>query len=195
MEAPEAMDRRDARGEPPSGRSLTVGALFLAFAEISLSSFGGAIAWARRILVERRGWLTDRQFAQLLGLCQAVPGPNLVNLAIFLGTRHRGAPGAVAACMGFLLPPLVALLPLGILYAQGAHVGAVRDGLRGVAIAAAGLLLASGIKMALQYRREPWALAMGALAFLAVGVLHWPLLAVMLVLAPCSIALAWRQAA
>ena len=195
MERAEATDRRDARDQPPSVPSVTLAALFLVFAEISLSSFGGAIAWAQRILVERRRWLTAREFAELLGLCQAVPGPSIVNLAIYLGTRHHGLPGAIAGSLGFLLPPLVVLLPLGLVYAHGAQLEVVRTALHGVAPAASGLLLATGIKMALPYRREPRALLFGALAFLSAGWLHWPLLPVLLVLAPCSIALAWRRAA
>ena len=193
METANAADARDAPAPAPSAPRPTIAALFLVFAEISLTSFGGAVAWARRILVERRGWLTERQFAELLGLSQAIPGPNIVNLAIYLGTRQRGAAGALAACLGFLLPPLVVLVPLGLLYHYGGQLDLVRSALRGVAVAAAGLLLASGLKMALPFRREPWALLMGGLAFLAVGWLHWPLLAVLLALAPCSIALAWRR--
>jgi chromate transporter len=93
-----------------------------------------------------------------------------------------------------LFAPLVVLLPLAMLYQHGALLDVVRQALHGVAAAAAGLLLASGIKMALPYRREPWALLMGLLALAGVGWLHWPLLAVLLVLAPCSITLAARRA-
>jgi chromate transporter len=183
----------DADDLPLNAPGVTVLALFLVFAEISLSSFGGAIVWARIVLVERRGWLGERQFAELLGLCQSVPGPSLVNLAIYLGTRHHGVVGAIAAASGFLLPPLVVLLPLGILYQQGAQLEVVRLALHGVAAAAAGMLLATGLKMAQSYRREPIALVMAALALVGVGVLRWPLLAVLVLLAPVSIYLAWRR--
>ena len=195
MESAQSTGRAEALDDLPGGRDVTVVALFLVFTEISMSSFGGAIAWARRILVDRRGWLTEREFAELFGLCQTVPGPSIVNLAIYLGTRHHGVIGATAAASGFLLPPLVVLLPLGILYGQAAHFEAVRAGLHGVAAAAAGMLLATGLKMAQPYRRQPEALAIAGLAFLAVGWLHWPLLLVLAVLAPCSIALARRRLA
>jgi chromate transporter len=193
MESVRVSDLHDAQDLPLNAPGVTVLALFLVFAEISLSSFGGAIAWARIVLVERRGWLSERQFAELLGLCQSVPGPSLVNLAIYLGTRQHGVVGAVAAASGFLLPPLVVLLPLGILYQQGAQVEVVRLALHGVAAAAAGMLLATGLKMAQAYWREPTALLMAGLAVLGVGVLRWPLLAVLLLLAPFSIYLAWRR--
>jgi chromate transporter len=193
MQRVPAMDPGDAGDLPLNAPGVTVLALFLVFAEISLSSFGGAIVWARIVLVERRGWLGERQFAELLGLCQSVPGPSLVNLAIYLGTRHHGVVGAIAAASGFLLPPLVVLLPLGILYQQGAQLEVVRLALHGVAAAAAGMLLATGLKMAQSYRREPIALVMAALALVGVGVLRWPLLAVLVLLAPVSIYLAWRR--
>jgi chromate transporter len=188
-----AADPHDAHDLPLNAPDVTVLALFLVWAEISLSSFGGAIAWARIVLVERRGWLGERQFAELLGLCQSVPGPSLVNMAIYLGTRHHGVLGAVAAASGFLLPPLLILLPLALLYEQGAQLEVVRLGLDGVAAAAAGMLLATGLKMADVYRREPTALLIAGLALIGVGVLRWPLLAVLALLAPVSVYLAWRR--
>ncbi|HLH23509.1 MAG TPA: chromate transporter [Chloroflexota bacterium] len=193
MEIARPADSHDAQDLPIKAPGVTVLSLFLVFAEISLSSFGGAIAWARIVLVERRGWLSERQFAELLGLCQSVPGPSLVNLAIYLGTRHHGALGAIAAAGGFLLPPLVVLLPLGILYQQGAQLEIVRLALHGVAAAAAGMLLATGLRMAQAYRHEPLALLVALLALLGVGLLRWPLLAVLALLAPASIYLAWRR--
>ena len=193
MESVRATEPHDASDLPLNAPDVTVLALFLVFAEISLSSFGGAIAWARIVLVERRGWLGERQFAELLGLCHSVPGPSLVNLAIYLGTRHHGVVGAVAAASGFLVPPLAVLLPLGILYQHGAELEVVRLALHGVAAAAAGMLLATGLKMAQAYRREPVALLMAALALVGVGALRWPLLAVLILLAPISIYLTWRR--
>ena len=189
-----ATDSARSAPRPVQPGDVTLGALFLAFVEIALSSFGGALAWARRVLVERRGWLGAREFGEMLGLCQALPGPNVVNLSIFLGTRYHGLAGAAVAFAGFILVPLlVVLLPLALLYTYGGHLELVRSALHGVASAAAGLLLATGLKMVWPYRREPWALGIGALAFGGVGLLHWPLLAVVAVLAPLSIGLAWRR--
>jgi len=193
MESVRTTGPADPLDQPLNVANVSVLDLFLVWSEISLSSFGGAIAWARIILVERRGWLGERQFAELLGLCQSVPGPSLVNMAIYLGTRQHGLLGAVAGASGFLFAPLVVLLPLAALYQHGAQLDVVRQALHGVAAAAAGLLFASGLKMAQTYRREPAALAIAGLALLGVGALHWPLFAVLVLLAPVSIALAWRR--
>ena len=66
-------------------------ALFLTFSRISLSAFGGAIFWARRELVQRQRWLTEREFVDLLTLGQLLPGPNVLNLTVMVGYRFAGA--------------------------------------------------------------------------------------------------------
>ena len=165
--------------------------LFLAFFEITTSGFGGALPWARRTLVERRGWLTDREFAEQLGFCQILPGGNIINLAITIGARMCGPLGALAAFSGLMLPPFFLFVGMGILYGYGARVEAIQTALRGVASVAVGMLMVTGLRLVLSYRREPWALVLAAVGFTAVGLLRLPLIAVLLVLAPCSVAVAW----
>ena len=172
---------------------VSLGMLFRTFAEITLSSFGGALAWAYRILVEKRRWLSEREFAELWSIAQALPGPNIVNAAIFIGMRFQGWRGAVVAFIALVLVPLLVVLPLGALYGYVGQLDVVRALLRGVAVVAAGLLTTMGVKMALPYRHDPWGLTVAMLALVGVGVLHWPLLVVLGVLAPCSIAVYWRR--
>ena len=126
-------------------------------------------------------------------MCQVLPGGNGINLSVAVGARFQGPLGALAAWTGLLLAPFLILSALWLLYAQGTQFEVVRTALRGVASVAVGMLLGTGIKLALQYRREPWALAMGTLALVGVGVLRLPLVPVLVVLAPVSIALAWRR--
>jgi chromate transporter len=164
----------------------------LVFVELALSSSGGALAPAHRILVDKRGWLTAREFTEILALSQVLPGPNIVNVAIYVGTRYRGAPGAVAAFAGLLLAPLVVIVPLMVLYAQSGDNELLRGTFRGVAAAAAGLMVATSLKVALPYRHSLRAVLLAALAFAGVSLLHWPLIVVVLVLAPCGILAAWR---
>src|SRR5690606_32371899 len=59
--------------------------LFFGFAKMGLSGFGGVLAFARQIMVEERRWLDDREFAEMLALGQVLPGPNVVNLSMFVG--------------------------------------------------------------------------------------------------------------
>src|SRR3974377_546942 len=88
--------------------------LFTAFAAISLSGFGGVLAWARRIMVERRGWFTAEQFNEAFALCAFLPGGNMVNFAVIFG---RGPFGALAAVAGLLGPPVGLIIAVGRLFA------------------------------------------------------------------------------
>src|SRR5215472_12303311 len=126
----------------------SIAELFLAFAAISLSGFGGVLAWARRIMVERRRWFTAEQFNEAFALCAFLPGGNMVNFAVIFGARMRGPLGALAAAAGLLGPPMLLIIMVGALYAQFGELPALRRALTGVAAAAAGLMLATVAKMA-----------------------------------------------
>ena len=74
----------------------TVGGLFRGFLSLGLMGFGGVLPLARHMLVEERRWLNGAEFSDLLGLCQFLPGGNVVNLSVAVGLRFRGVPGALA---------------------------------------------------------------------------------------------------
>lgn len=166
--------------------------LFLVYLEITLSSFGGALAWARRMLVEKRKWLTDREFAELLGVCQVLPGGNIINMTVWIGAMTHGPLGSVVGLLGFCGPPILLMMLLGYLYELGAQLDLVRVGLRGAGAVVAGFMLANGLKLIKPFRSEYWALGMAALAFIAIGILRLPLIPVILVLGPISVGVAWR---
>ena len=71
--------------------------LFLAFFRITLSGFGGTLAWTRIMFVEKKRWMTAEEFNNVYTLCQFLPGPNIVNLTAVFGSRMRGPTGAMAA--------------------------------------------------------------------------------------------------
>jgi chromate transporter len=168
-------------------------ALFLAFSRISLSSFGGAIFWARRELVERQRWLTEQEFVDLFTLGQLLPGPNVLNLTVMVGYRFAGWTGAAAAVAGFLGCPCLVVVGMGVLYQQYGALPQVQQALTGMSSVAAGLLLATVIKLAMVLPRH-WRLWLfGALAFVGVGVMRWPLLWVMGALAPWAVFAAWKD--
>src|SRR5262252_6531479 len=83
-------------------QSVCIGALFTAFLKISLCGVGGGtgIIWARRIAVENRRWITEGEFTDIVSLCQFMPGPNIIGIAVCIGTKMRGAIGAIAALCG-----------------------------------------------------------------------------------------------
>ncbi|MFZ0989959.1 MAG: chromate transporter [Xanthobacteraceae bacterium] len=171
----------------------TIAELFTAFAAISLSGFGGVLAWARRIMVERRRWFTAEQFNEAFALCAFLPGGNMVNFAVIFGARMRGPLGALAAVAGLLGPPMILIIFVGVLYAHYGDLPALRRMLTGVAAAAAGLMLATVAKMArpLFKNRTVVAPVIAVTTFAAIGILHWPLPLVLLVIVPVSIGAAF----
>src|SRR5574343_2093802 len=105
----------------------TPAALFLGFSRVGLSGFGGVLPWARRLLVDTERWLTAEEFNVLLGLCQFLPGPNVVNLAVAVGVRCCGWRGAVAGALGLMMVPVLIALLLGLLYQHYGELPAVQS--------------------------------------------------------------------
>ena len=179
---------------PPSPRA-TTRALFTEFLMVGMSGFGGVMPFARRMMVERRGWLSEQEFTEVLALAQFLPGPNIVNVAIIVGRRFQGVAGAFAATTGLMLMPLVVVLLLATVYARFAQIDAVRGACDGVSAAASGLVLAMGIRMARPIARTPWQMGIAALAFVAIGIARLPLLWVLAALVPLAVGIAWRRRA
>jgi len=169
----------------------TPAALFLGFSRVGLSGFGGVLPWARRLLVETEGWLSAEEFNVLLGLCQFLPGPNVVNLAVAVGVRFCGWRGAVAGAVGLMLGPFLVALVLGVLYGLYGELPAVQSILHGITLVGAGLIIATGIRMGLNVKNRVIYLPFAAAAFVAIALLHWPLPAVMLGGAALTIAMSW----
>ena len=178
-----AVDRK--RLEP-----VPLGALFIAFLQVSLCGFGGGLVWARRIVVENRRWISEQEFADIVSLCQFMPGPNIVGIAVCVGARTRGAIGTIAAISGFLIIPWGVGLSLGVLYLKYAHLTVLRNILGGVAATAAGLLIATGTRLLMPHRSRPAALLFAALAFGLMAFTKLPLLVILFSLVPLSIAVA-----
>jgi chromate transporter len=179
----------------PSAPTPTLFELFLAFVFISLCGFGGVLAWSRRMLVEERKWMTADEFNDAYALCQFLPGPNVVNLSVVFGRRIRGVIGAAVALVGLIGPPFVIVTVIAFIYARVGEVAALQRMLLGVALAAAGLVIGTCVKMARPLFRDRLALAplVAVATFTAVGVLRWPLYGALAVLVPLSIALAWLR--
>jgi chromate transporter len=178
--------------EQNAERSVSLAALFTAFLLVSLCGVGGGggIVWARRIAVENRRWISDEEFAEIVSLCQFMPGPNIVGIAVCVGAKLRGAIGTIAALCGFLVIPWAVGFSLGVLYLKYAHLTVLRNILGGIAAAAAGLLIATGIRLLMPHRRHPAALLFAALAFSLITFGKLPLLVVLFGLVPLSIAVA-----
>ena len=153
--------------------------LFLGFLSIGARSFGGVMPWAHRVMIEERRWLTPAEFAETMGLCQFLPGPNVGNSAIVLGKRWFGLRGAVVAFLGLFALPFVWVMALGLVYAQYASVPMVRSVVIGVGAAGAGFFLATAIKLGRPLIHSAGALLVVAGCFLGIAVFRVSLLYVL----------------
>ena len=171
--------------------------LFVAFTLLALQGFGGVVAVAQLELMDRRRWLTREEFAEEWAVAQLMPGPNVVNLAIMLGGRYFGLPGALTALAGMLGLPLLLILLLALVYAQYANDPAVAGVLRGVGAVAAGLIVATGLKLLPALKTNPLGYALGLVfgtaCFVAVALLRWPLVYVLPGLGLPACLLAYRK--
>jgi chromate transporter len=163
--------------------------LFLAFAKMSLAGFGGVLAFARRGIVDEHRWMTADEFNETFALCHFLPGPNIVNLSVVFGSRFGGIPGGIAAFAGLVGPPMVLVMILAVLYAHFGQLEVLRHILAGISCGAVGLLIAVVVKMLLPLlkRRDVAGLILMVAVFVAIGLMRWPLQAVLLVAVPVSL--------
>ena len=137
---------------PPPSRAGTESAweVFRAFLVQGLTAFGGPVAhigYFRREFVERRAWLSEAAFADLLALAQFLPGPASSQLGMAIGLRRAGYAGLLAAWLGFTLPAAAAMIALG--YVTPHLDGVWGEGvLHGLQIAAAAVVLNALVAMA-----------------------------------------------
>ena len=186
-----------ADAEQPRAAPRSPAELFWAFNRLALQGFGGVLPIAQRELVERCGWMTRTQFVELLSIGQVLPGPNIINVALMFGDRFFGWRGALAACSGMLLLPLLIVLAATVFYQQVAHLPVFAGALRGMGAVAAGLVMVTALKLLTTLRGNrlgPWLCALVAAAtFGAIALMRWPLAAVIATLGPLACALAvWR---
>ena len=168
-------------------------ALFLGFSSVGLSGFGGVLPFARRMLVEERRWMTAEEFNAQLGLCQFLPGPNVINLAVVVGKRYQGALGAIVATVGLLAGPLAIVLLLALLYDAYGSLPLAQGMLRGIAAVGCGLLFAMAWRMGAAIREKRYYLPFAVMVVAAIAWLRWPMPIVMLAgLAASGMVAYWR---
>ncbi len=159
-----------------------------------MSGFGGVLPWARRTLVERDKILTSEEFSAILGICQIVPGPNIVNLAVCVGSRFGGAGGAIAAVLGLTLGPISIVMLLALLYEHYSYLEAVKGVLRGISAVGVGLIASTGFKMLRDEFRYPAMFLVVIVTILAASYFHLGLGWVVLIASPLALFLAWKKA-
>ena len=172
-------------------------ALFRVFFQIGLLSFGGGlVSWIHREVVEARGWMRSEEFLSGMSLSQVLPGINSTNTSIFVGQRLRGAMGATVSVTAMLLGPFIIIILAGVTYKTLLGVSGFPAVVEGVGAVAMGLLTRLGIQAGRSVKLGIAPALATISTFVGVGVLQWPMLAVVAVVAPLSVvAAAWPRGA
>ena len=144
-------------------------------------------------MVEERRWVTEKDFAETVGLCQFLPGPNIGNASIVYGRRWFGWRGSVTAFLGLFAFPYVWVLGLAYLYADFAGHPTVRAVVTGVGITCAGLFIGTAIKMGRPLLGNPFAVLVIVACFVAVAIGRVTLLLVLPLALAISLVAAWRR--
>ncbi|WP_068877238.1 MULTISPECIES: chromate efflux transporter [unclassified Phenylobacterium] len=147
--------------------------VFLAFLKQGLTAFGGPVAhlgYFRREFVEKRGWLSDAAYADLVALCHFLPGPASSQIGMAIGMRQTGLAGALAAFAGFTLPAAVLMIAFAVV-APGLMLRYGDGWIHGLKIAAAAVVLQAMVQMARTLAVGPVraGMAIGAAAGLVVA--------------------------
>jgi chromate transporter len=168
--------------------------LAMAFNYIALVSFGGGLsAWSREMLVVRKRWMDDEEFLSAMTMCRILPGANQVNMAVFAGTKMRGGSGAVAAVFGLCCVPVVLMLGMGYVYFRFKEMPGVHGILNGASAAAVALTVAMVVKTGRKCLTGLFPVALFAAAFVLNGVLRWPLVVTLAIVAPLGLLWAWPR--
>jgi len=175
-------------------KTLTPKQLFIGFSQVGMSGLDGVLPCTRRTLVEREKMMTSEEFSAILGICQIVPGPNVVNLAVCVGSRFGGARGAVAAVLGLTLGPIAIVMLLATLYEHYSHLDTVQGILRGISAVGVGLIASTGFKMLRDEFQYPAMLLVVLITILAATYFHLGLGWVVLTASPLAIFLARKKA-
>lgn len=163
--------------------------LFRLFFGISAVTIGGGYVIVPVIqrAVEKRGWVSESDFYDLLARAQSIPGPMALNSALFVGMKLAGPAGFLAALLGVLLPPFAAMIALATVFEVAGDVPAIRGFLDGSFAVVPGLTAALAFNM---IKKRKWSIQRGILTVLgAVGLILAGSMAVPLFFG--IIALAW----
>jgi chromate transporter len=164
---PELVKGPDSSGDPSISR------IFTAFLVIGATSFGGGVvAYLRNSLVAKHQWVDDKAFVELLGISETLPGLNSTNMAILVGDRLRGVAGAVAAILGMCLPGATLMYVAALAYRAHGDRALATAGLKGVAAAAVGLILATTFQLGRRSFSHRYDLIFVVLTVVGVNLLH-----------------------
>jgi chromate transporter len=180
---------------PSAAASPTFAAAARFWLKLGFVSFGGPagqIAIMHREVVERRRWLGERDFTGALNFCMLLPGPEALQLAIYLGWNLHGFRGGLVAGLGFIGPAIVLLLGLSWAYARFGHLPAATGVLLGLKAAVLALVLQALLRIGRRALGSPLHVALAVAAFVALELLGVPFPLIVLAAGTVGLAAVWR---
>ena len=168
--------------------------LFVIFFKIGLFTFGGGLAMLPLIenaIVDKKHWMTNRDFVEMLAVVNSLPGAFAINTSIFIGYRRRGLSGAVTAALGTMLPSFMVILVVAWLLLQGRDIEWLNKFFLGVRPVVVALLIDAGIriwKSTIKEKSDILLVVVGTLAVAIAGIN-----AVFVLLAGAAVGLTWYR--
>ena len=143
--------------------------LFLAFARIGGLTFGGGYAMLpmlQREAVEKKGWVTEEELMDYYAVGQCIPGVIAVNTAVFIGTKAKGLPGAIAASLGVISPSLVIIVAIAAFIQSFSELEIVQNAFAGIRVGVCVLILSAVLKLFKKAIIDKFTLGLFAAVFL-----------------------------
>lgn len=179
---------------PKPSEPVTLFAIYRLCFVVGLLSFGGGLsAWMRREVVLVRGWMTDEEFFNGYSLAQILPGVNSTNMVVYVGQHLRGPLGSTVALAGLLTAPFAIVLAAAAAYHHLVAIPGFQTAMGGLAAAAVGMMFHLGLMTNRTLHRHIPSVLVLLATFVAIGIMQWPLLPVLAVLAPISVAASWPR--
>ena len=167
--------------------------IFFNFAAVGLRGFGGVMPYVYEELVERKKWLKDDEFTELIAIGQILPGANVTNFAAMFGYRVAGLAGAGSAVLGLLVPPFILLLIIYHYFKMYSDLDVVQGILKGILSVSTALVFVTAYKMMRSQTYKLQTVIVSAVCVLLATVLKIPLLQILILLCPISIYFSWKK--
>lgn len=133
--------------------------LFLTFFKIGLFTFGGGYAMIpliRAEVIEKKKWISDDEFTNIIAIAESTPGPIAINSATYIGTKTAGFFGALMATLGVVLPSFTIIYVISLFFDQFLGLEVVANAFKGIQVAVGFLILSAGVKMLKKMKKNAY---------------------------------------
>ena len=168
--------------------------IFGTFFRIGLLGFGGVLAVSRIELVDKKQWLSESEFVQMLGICNFLPGANVVSLAVFVGGIRAGFLGSIAAFLGLISAPIAIIILLVTSYPIMGRSFLFQSSLSWMASCGAGIIVAIAFRLFSELPKLRSYLAIVVVLVTCISFFGFSIIPVVLVMAPIAVLLEARAA-